>query len=36
MNFNGNTLGGGKGSRIGSGLSLFRIVLRVRMRGESG
>jgi hypothetical protein len=27
---------GGKGSRTGSGLSLARIALRVRMRGENG
>jgi hypothetical protein len=30
------TFGGGKGSRAGSGLSLARIALRVRMRGENG
>jgi hypothetical protein len=30
------TFGGGKGSRIGSGLSLPRIALRERMRGENG
>jgi hypothetical protein len=30
------TFGGGKGSRTGSGLSLVRTALRVRMRGENG
>jgi hypothetical protein len=30
------TFGGGKGSRTGSGLSLARIALSVRMRGENG
>jgi hypothetical protein len=28
--------GGGKGSRTGSGRSLLRIALSVRMRGENG
>jgi hypothetical protein len=30
------TFGGGKGLRTGSGLSLARITLSVRMRGEKG
>jgi hypothetical protein len=30
------TFGGGKGLRTGSGLSLARIALSVRMRGENG
>jgi hypothetical protein len=30
------TFSGGKGSRVGSGLSLARIALSVRMRGENG
>ena len=30
------TLGGGKGSRTGSGLSLARMAFKVCIRGESG
>jgi hypothetical protein len=30
------SLNGGKGSRIGSGLSFARIALGVRMRSENG